>query len=58
MVAREPYADRSLAVLLTATAQRVPAPGGGSAAAWTCATAAALTGMCARYASEDDDEML
>lgn len=58
MVAREPYADRSLAVLLTATAQRVPAPGGGATAAWTCAMAAALAGMAARYASDDDDEML
>lgn len=58
MVAREPYADRSLNVLLTATAQRVPAPGGGAAAAWTCAMAAALAGMVARYASDDDDEML
>jgi formiminotetrahydrofolate cyclodeaminase len=58
MVAREPYADRSLSVLLTATAQRVPAPSGGAAAAWTCATAAALCGMAARYASDDDDEML
>jgi formiminotetrahydrofolate cyclodeaminase len=58
MVAREPYADRSLAVLLTAMAQRVPAPSGGAGAAWTCAIAAALAGMAARYASDEDDEML
>ena len=45
--------DRPLAELLSALAERSPAPGGGCAAAWTAALAAALVEMAARYAGDD-----
>jgi formiminotetrahydrofolate cyclodeaminase len=41
-------------VLLDRLGERTPAPGGGAGAAWTCALAAALAEMVARY-SEDPD---
>jgi methenyltetrahydrofolate cyclohydrolase len=40
--------------LLAATADRTPAPGGGAAAGVTCALAAALAEMGARFAGLDD----
>jgi formiminotetrahydrofolate cyclodeaminase len=40
--------------LLSALAERSPAPGGGSAAAWCGALAAALLEMTARFAGADD----
>jgi formiminotetrahydrofolate cyclodeaminase len=40
-------ADRPLGELLAAVADDAPAPGGGAAAAWTCALAAALVEMTA-----------
>lgn len=43
-----PLADRSLARLLDEVAEATPAPGGGSAAASTCALGAALVEMAAR----------
>lgn len=43
-------ADRMLADLLEDVAAQTPAPGGGSAAAWTCALAAGLAEMAAAFA--------
>jgi methenyltetrahydrofolate cyclohydrolase len=44
------FADRSVAEVLDRIAAREPAPGGGSAAAWTAATAGALVQMTAAFA--------
>jgi len=46
-------ADRPLRQLLDEVAARSPAPGGGAAAAWTCAIAAGLTEMAARFAQHE-----
>jgi methenyltetrahydrofolate cyclohydrolase len=46
-------ADRSLRSLLDDIAARTPAPGGGSSAGWTCAIAAALVEMAARFADSE-----
>jgi formiminotetrahydrofolate cyclodeaminase len=43
--------EESLRGLLDELAARTASPGGGSAAAWACALAAALTEMAARFAS-------
>ena len=48
-------ADRTLAEVLELVAAREPAPGGGSAAAWAGAIAAALTEMAAAFAVDADD---
>jgi formiminotetrahydrofolate cyclodeaminase len=48
MAGMAPSADRPLAQLLEDVAAATPAPGGGSAAAWTAALAAALVEMSAR----------
>jgi formiminotetrahydrofolate cyclodeaminase len=47
-------ADRPFADLLAALAHRTPAPGGGSAAAWGGALAAALLEMAALYADQTE----
>ena len=44
-----PDTERSLRGLLDEVAAATPAPGGGSAAAWTCALAAALVQMTAAF---------
>jgi formiminotetrahydrofolate cyclodeaminase len=49
-------ADRSLRQLLDDVAARTSAPGGGSAAAWSCALAAALVGMAARFADGEGED--
>jgi formiminotetrahydrofolate cyclodeaminase len=46
-------ADQSLHDLLEQVADRRPAPGGGSSAAWTCALAAGLVEMAAAFAKEE-----
>jgi methenyltetrahydrofolate cyclohydrolase len=48
-----PSADRPLAELLDELSKRSPAPGGGSAAAWTGALGAALLEMAARFAGAE-----
>jgi formiminotetrahydrofolate cyclodeaminase len=48
----KPSAELPLAELLSALAERTPAPGAGSAAAWTGALAAALLEMVAALAGE------
>lgn len=48
-----PSADRPLTELLTELAKRSPAPGAGSAAAWTGALGAALLEMTATFAGAD-----
>ena len=48
-----PSAERPLGELLTALAERSPAPGGGCAAAWAGALAAALLEMAAAFAGAD-----
>jgi formiminotetrahydrofolate cyclodeaminase len=48
-------AARSLEQLLEDVAAATPAPGGGSAAAWTCALAASLVEMAAAFAIGRDD---
>ncbi len=45
----DPIADRPLSTLLADVAQATPAPGGGSSAAVSCALAAALIEMTARF---------
>jgi formiminotetrahydrofolate cyclodeaminase len=47
-VEQRPFTD-----LLAALAERTPAPGGGAAAAWTGAIAAALLEMSARFADDE-----
>jgi formiminotetrahydrofolate cyclodeaminase len=49
-----PAAERPLAELLAAVAERSPAPGGGSAAAWCGAFAAALLEMSSGFAEAAD----
>jgi methenyltetrahydrofolate cyclohydrolase len=51
-------AERPLAELLASLAERTPAPGGGSAAAWSAAIAAALLEMAAAYAGADAEARL
>lgn len=46
------FAQRPLAAVLEAIADRTPAPGGGSSSAWAGAMAAALVEMAARFAPE------
>ncbi|MBA2516979.1 MAG: cyclodeaminase/cyclohydrolase family protein [Solirubrobacterales bacterium] len=50
-------ADRSLADLLESVAERTPAPGGGTSAAWACALAASLVEMAAAFASPPRPEV-
>ncbi len=45
--------ERSFAEMLAELGDRTPAPGGGAAAAWTGAIAAALLEMAARFADDD-----
>jgi len=47
----DPYLSASVAQLLDDLAARTPAPGGGAAAALTCAMAAALVEMATSFAS-------
>jgi formiminotetrahydrofolate cyclodeaminase len=47
-VEHQPFTD-----LLASLAERTPAPGGGAAAAWTGALAAALLEMSAKFADDD-----
>jgi formiminotetrahydrofolate cyclodeaminase len=47
-------ADRSFNALLDDVAAQTPSPGGGCAAAWTCALAAALTQMAAEFGDGED----
>lgn len=60
MVPREPeFADRSLRDIFAAVAERSPAPGGGSSAAWAGALGAGLVEMSARFgpgASESEPD--
>ena len=49
------FADRSVAQSLDRIAAREPAPGGGSAAAWTAAIAGALVQMAAAFAVSHAD---
>jgi formiminotetrahydrofolate cyclodeaminase len=49
-----PSAELSLGELLSALAERSPAPGAGSAAAWAGALAAALLEMTAAFSGVDD----
>jgi formiminotetrahydrofolate cyclodeaminase len=49
------HVDRSLGELLDELAAQTPAPGGGSAAAWTTALAAALVEMAASFSDEPAD---
>jgi formiminotetrahydrofolate cyclodeaminase len=50
----EAGADRPLTELLASLAAQTPAPGGGSASAWTGALAAGLVEMAARFAEAED----
>lgn len=47
----DPYLSQTVAEFLDAMADRTPAPGGGAAAAVTCAMAAALVEMASSFAS-------
>ncbi|HEY2601902.1 MAG TPA: cyclodeaminase/cyclohydrolase family protein [Thermoleophilaceae bacterium] len=47
-----PHAERSLSDLLEDLASKTPAPGGGTAAAWATAVAAALVEMAAAFAGD------
>src|SRR4029077_13499724 len=49
----ESSAERPLGELLESLAERTPAPGGGSAAAWVAAMAGALLEMAAAFAGAD-----
>jgi methenyltetrahydrofolate cyclohydrolase len=54
--ARVPMGDETIADFLDRLAARVPAPGGGAAAALHVAVGAALLGMAARYTVSDTDD--